>query len=444
MRVVTRFWPVGHGSLGCPDGYEVSCHMNTLSLNWARTKVQFLHWILPDDDYRPEQLGCVFWPRAHSPLMAARRSDLILARVRALAAIFAILTLAWIPIDFVMLPARTAGVLAILRIVASAAFVSLAVEAETSRSPLLRRIYTNLVLLYAVPTTLYFGSLLLLQQPGLGTIARIALDAYGVLPVVAMAGLGVFPLTIIETSVFSVPIVIGEVIAFRLHLGAFMPGGIADAVWLLFLMAGIALVVGASQLSFAVALVARSLQDPLTACFTRGSIAELINLHFNVSSRVNSPLAVAFFDLDNFKAINDKFGHDAGDQVLAAAARSIRAELRGSECVGRWGGEEFVVVFPGKTVNQVIQTIERIRSVGLGRQPSGEPITASVGIAERIADECPIWPSLVRIADQRMYAAKRAGRNRVVGPERDRPMRPTGTTASLVGSNVVRICDPLN
>ena len=92
----------------------------------------------------------------------------------------------------------------------------------------------------------------------------------------------------------------------------------------------------------------------------------------------------------------------------------------------------------------MIQTIERIRSVGLGRQPGGEPITASVGIAERIADECPIWPSLIRIADQRMYAAKRAGRNRVVGPERDRSMRPTGTAASLVGNNVVRICDPLN
>ncbi len=384
-------------------------------MNWPGTRAQLLHWLI-SDEYRPEYLSCVIWPPAQSVLMSSRRCELIRTRVRVLSVAFAILTLLWIPVDVATLPTHAAGVLAVGRLLASAALVYLAVM--TRRTPSLASIYGSLVALYAVPTAFFFGSLLLFQQPGLSPIARIALDVYGVLPVVAMAGLGVFPLTVVETAAFSAPIVIGEVIAYRVHLGAFLPGGIVDAVWLLCLMAGIALVVGASQLAFAVALVGRSLQDSLTGCFSRASTTELLEMHFMSSKRIASPVAVAFLDLDHFKAVNDKFGHEAGDEVLASAARRIRAVLRGSECIGRWGGEEFVVLFPGKTAHEAIECIERIRAAGLGQLPNGRAISISVGVAERIADRCAAAMSLVRLADQRMYAAKRAGRDCIVGLER--------------------------
>ena len=382
--------------------------------NWSVPKAKLLHWLI-SDEYRAEHLKSVFWPPAHSVLMSTRRCELILTRVRLLSVAFAVLTLIWIPVDAATLPAHVAGVLAVGRILASLALACLAVI--TRRPASLLRIYGSLVALYAVPTAFFFGSLLLFRQPGLGTVARIALDIYGVLPVVAMAGLGVFPLTVVETAAFSTPIVIGEIIAYRVHLGAFLPGGMIDAVWLLCLMAGIAIVVGASQLAFAVALVGRSLQDSLTGCYSRSSIAELLEMHFSASERNRAPLSVAFLDLDHFKAVNDKFGHEAGDGVLMNAARKIRATLRGFECIGRWGGEEFVIVFPGKTALEAIACIEALRMSGLGFLPDGRAITVSVGVTERIADKCAAAMSLVRLSDQRMYAAKEAGRDRVIGPE---------------------------
>ncbi len=383
---------------------------------WSLTRARFLHWLL-SDDYRPEHLSCLLSPRAHPPLMARRRNELILARVRALALVFAVLTLLWIPLDAVTLPARTAAGLALARVAASGALLLLA--RATRRVSSLPRVYASLMLLYAVPTIFYFASLVLLRQPGMGAIAHVALRAYGVLPVVAMAGLGVFPLTIVETAIFAAPIVIGELFALSFHLGTFLPGGAADAVWLLFLMAGIALVVAASQLGFALALVGQSLHDPLTGCYSRASITELLDLHFKVALRFDSPLALAFVDLDEFKAVNDQYGHQAGDRVLAEAAHRIRAVLHGTDAVGRWGGEEFVIVLPGKTAAAAMQCMETLRARGLGGRPDGQAVTGSIGVAERIVDGCDLWPSLVRIADQRMYAGKRSGRNRVVGPQRE-------------------------
>ena len=384
------------------------------SLSCSLVRAQLLHWLL-SDDYRPEYLSYLLAPRAYPSLMAGRRNQLILTRVRALSLLFAALTLLWIPLDLVALPARTAGFLALARACASAAFVLLA--ASTRREPSLPRVYASLAVFYAIPTLFYFVSLALLRPVGPGsTLAGIALHAYGILPVVAMAGLGVFPLTILETSIFAAPILLGEWFALHLHWGTFLPGGAADALWLLILMAGVALVVAVSQLGFALALVGQSLHDPLTGCYSRTSIEELLELHFQVSARFGSPLAVAFIDLDAFKSINDEYGHEAGDRVLAEAARGIRAMLHAADCVGRWGGEEFVVVFPGKPAAAALQCLRMMRARGLGQRPGGGPVTGTVGVAERMADACPAWEALVRIADQRMYVGKSAGRNCIVGP----------------------------
>lgn len=189
----------------------------------------------------------------------------------------------------------------------------------------------------------------------------------------------------------------------------------------------------ASQLAFAVTLMGRSLHDPLTGCHTRGSVAELLEMNFAAASRTGAPLSVAFLDLDHFKAVNDAFGHESGDQILVGAARRLLAGLRGSETVGRWGGEEFVVVFPGKAAREAIHSIERIRSAGLGQRPNGQPVTVSVGIAERIEDDCATWAPLIHLADQRMYAAKTAGRDRVVGPKL---LPAKGTTTTINASQV--------
>lgn len=382
-------------------------------MNDSRPKLSILTWLL-SNEYRPHALLQLLWPRTHPPLIAARRNSMVLSRVRALAGVFAILTTLWIPIDLLTLPAHVASVLMVMRIAASGALFYL--MALTRRRASLWRLYRSLALLYFIPTVFYFTSLMLLRSPGLGPYAHIALEVYWVLPVVAMAGLGIFPLTIAESAAFSIPIIVGELIALYAHLGVFFPGGIIDATWLMILMGGIAVFVGMSQLSFAIVLVGQSVNDVLTGCYTRRSVSELLDLHFRVSSRVGYPLAVAFLDLDHFKNINDQFGHEVGDHVLASAAQGIQAALHGTECAGRWGGEEFVIVFPGKSAPEAIGSIQQIRSTGLARCPGPRAVTVSVGVAERTVDHCADWSSLVRTADERMYAAKKAGRDRVCGP----------------------------
>ena len=131
--------------------------------------------------------------------------------------------------------------------------------------------------------------------------------------------------------------------------------------------------------------------------------------------RHGTPFTVAFIDLDRFKEVNDQHGHDAGDQVLAAAAANIASSLRGTDILLRWGGEEFVVLLPNTPCSKAMVGLERLRVQGFGLRPDGRAQTASIGVAERLADGVDAGPRLIDLADQRMYQAKQAGRNRLVG-----------------------------
>ncbi len=182
-------------------------------------------------------------------------------------------------------------------------------------------------------------------------------------------------------------------------------------LWRLALISGIASVAGASQLRFLMSLVEQATHDAMTKTITRNAGEQLINWQFAIDERKSSPLAVLFIDIDKFKSINDQFGHEAGDTVLQKAAQSIHASLRRQDILVRWGGEEFLVILPETDSAGAETLLARIASAGLGLRPDGMSVSASVGIAERISDKAPDWTKLVELADQRMYAAKGAGRN---------------------------------
>jgi two-component system cell cycle response regulator len=127
---------------------------------------------------------------------------------------------------------------------------------------------------------------------------------------------------------------------------------------------------------------------------------------------------VLIFDIDHFKAINDAFGHDAGDDVLKAFSERLRLGVRGIDLVARYGGEEFFLVMPDTDALYASSVAERLRA-DVEKVPfvtrSGEeiPVTVSIGIAEwHGRSDTP--DALIKRADQALYAAKRAGRNRVV------------------------------
>ncbi len=120
------------------------------------------------------------------------------------------------------------------------------------------------------------------------------------------------------------------------------------------------------------------------------------------------------FDIDNFKVINDSYGHQVGDAVLCEFTRRLRSSLRADDEAGRWGGEEFLVILPQTDVTGALLLGERIRDV-ISASPvviGGEPValTVSGGLATG-RDESP--DDLIRAADAALYWAKRAGRNRI-------------------------------
>jgi diguanylate cyclase (GGDEF)-like protein len=124
-------------------------------------------------------------------------------------------------------------------------------------------------------------------------------------------------------------------------------------------------------------------------------------------------------DLDHFKAINDSFGHQRGDQVLAAVGDLLSEEIRASDFVGRYGGEEFVVLLPHTGRAGGMELAEKLRDgiEGLCVRGLGRTLSASFGVAA-LPDDAGDPAELLRCADRALYAAKAAGRNRVVAFDR--------------------------
>lgn len=158
-----------------------------------------------------------------------------------------------------------------------------------------------------------------------------------------------------------------------------------------------------------------ALIDPLTRLWNRGGIEEILKREWAKTTRNGEPLCVVMADLDHFKAVNDTLGHPIGDVVLKTAARRLLSALRTEDAVGRFGGEEFLIVLNGCQPGMLESTLERIRATvsvePVETEAGPVPITMSLGAAT-MSKEFPISSeALVKRADQALYAAKNAGRN---------------------------------
>ncbi len=153
--------------------------------------------------------------------------------------------------------------------------------------------------------------------------------------------------------------------------------------------------------------------DALTGLANRRALQETIDQRIADAQRYDRPLSLLMLDLDLFKAINDRHGHPVGDAVLRETAVLLGTVLRANDVIGRWGGEEFVVVAPETDDVAAEQLAERCRAElaahGFDQVPEG--VTASIGVASFRADDAA--RDLVKRADDALYEAKRAGRNRV-------------------------------
>ena len=158
--------------------------------------------------------------------------------------------------------------------------------------------------------------------------------------------------------------------------------------------------------------------DDLTGLLNRRAMLDRMQLEQHRSLRSGSPLLIAQLDIDHFKAVNDTHGHAAGDLVLQSFADTVRRNVRDTDVLARWGGEEFVLLLCDTPAADAVALMERLRQAVQAMQvpvPQGDgpiTVTVSIGLARHTPAD-PLAGTLER-ADQALYAAKAGGRNRVV------------------------------
>jgi diguanylate cyclase (GGDEF)-like protein len=164
-----------------------------------------------------------------------------------------------------------------------------------------------------------------------------------------------------------------------------------------------------------------ALIDPLTGLANRRRFEDTLATEWSRARRAGTPLALALFDVDAFKAYNDNFGHPEGDRCLSAVAAALASELRRGDLVARWGGEEFALLLPGAKVedaveiaNEIAARVENLR-IDHRSPPAPVPfVTVSAGVASLRPQNGRDPEDLLRAADEALYEAKRQGRRRVV------------------------------
>jgi two-component system cell cycle response regulator len=170
------------------------------------------------------------------------------------------------------------------------------------------------------------------------------------------------------------------------------------------------------------ALAFQATHDALTGIFNRRAILDRLNQELSRALRQGNSLSVGMCDIDHFKKINDRFGHQAGDDVLIAFARCLQAGLREYDCVGRYGGEEFLIIATGLAGQSDEGLYERLReqvaAAAIKTKAAGDvSVTVSIGTAAGTGQSTV--DHLIAAADAALYQAKAAGRNRVVRSSAD-------------------------
>lgn len=156
-----------------------------------------------------------------------------------------------------------------------------------------------------------------------------------------------------------------------------------------------------------------SITDFLTELYNRRFLDQILQREKAIADRYGLPFSLILVDLDNFKVINDIYGHQVGDKVLVEIARLLKSHLRATDIVGRWGGEEFLIILPHTNIEKAFRVAEKLRELICHlRVPPVEVVTASFGVSEYQRGES--YEETLRRADLALYKAKAEGKNCVI------------------------------
>lgn len=354
----------------------------------------------------------------HSTIFSEYRARFILSRVYMASAVFAILTPLWLIADFLILPLGMAESLAITFTFCDITFIVLAVFSRRANDLTAARIAMGA--LFSIPTIFFVVIRVLLSGHHFDVSGQALVVVYAFSPFVFISCLALFPLVVKEITLFSVPMLFTFLVSDFFHFSLSLHNGIIFTgmkdVSLSILLLFVAMVSGTAslgQVQLMKSLFEESVQDPLTHLWNRRSGERFLQQQMTYAIRYHLPITLIFLDMDNFKKVNDLFGHKAGDQILVQATKQLKNGLRKSDAMIRWGGEEFLMVLPNTTADAAYNRLATIFEGSDIKRPDGQPVTWSGGIAQWPKDETDSWEELVKLADDRMYHAKKDGKDRV-------------------------------
>jgi diguanylate cyclase (GGDEF)-like protein len=349
--------------------------------------------------------------RRHAPALEKARAQTLSTRVRWFAGALALLTVALVMTDLLIFTRVLPAWLACGQVVAALPFVMLALPPQVPPTMPAARVelcaLLGLPLMYFLFATLVLPSLVVDEAHQQAIILMVYSQGLFVLA----AGLSLFPLTALEAGIALAAVLVVAGLDDNLREGWTSVTDTVGRIWLLLLVGSIAAIAAMSQLTLLAMVIDRSARDHLTGLLTREFGVELLEAQFRVAERHDQPLSMLFLDIDRFRSINDRYGHEAGDRILQKMAAALAVNFRTQDILIRWGGEEFLVLMPNTDEVGARKALARLAKQGVGVRPDGAPLTCCAGLAERSTDSALDWTKLLECADERMYAAKDAGRN---------------------------------
>jgi diguanylate cyclase (GGDEF)-like protein len=342
----------------------------------------------------------------HSKDFVNTRTGFITSRLWLICIFFALSVPVCSFFDFILFSQQEARYLLAARLLLSFCLVILAFILKTQ--PTVRKVRIIMPLVFLIPMFFFIFTMIIISSTPNENIPVI----FEMMPYLILAMLGLFPLTISGGALVILLIFI-PFIGFELWISNSSYWILFNDIWLFLLFAGISLWLQVGQLSMLMKLYRESTVDPLTKLINRRVLFRLADNDL----KEQSDFSLIMFDLDRFKRINDTYGHGVGDKVLVSTAQVIQRELRPSDIVARFGGEEFVAILPEIGLEDATRIGKRI-----GRMISQESVqlsdglviktTSSIGVTQKRVNES--LDEALKRADDFLYYAKENGRNQVV------------------------------
>lgn len=375
-----------------------------------------IRWKNPwEPQWMPASLRDTLNNRYHSRDFNYARSEYLRTRLLVVGMVFALLAPLWLLVDYLLLPHGLLNKVALGRVGLMAILLGVLYAAWKSQNRI-NALRNALAVLLLAPA-LFYGYFAILYGDQLSSLV-----GYSFIPLLLIAFLSVFPLTLTESASIGLLIFSLQTLVLSLSGQLFTPYGWQD-LWLLGTLLAISLWANHSQVSTLLRLYRQASMDSLTGLLNRGilmkQLEELCRQSEEQAKEKQQPIPITLlmFDLDRFKKVNDVYGHSVGDQALQVFAHLLRTELRSKDLVARYGGEEFMAALPGTSKQDAIEVAERIRkeceqAFVLAHDGQRVHFTTSIGITQIRPSE-DLETALQRV-DTRLYMAKHQGRNRYI------------------------------